>query len=159
MNNITCGIAEDLLPLYIDGCCSKDSQQAVEDHMKTCKKCKEKYLHLQGNLPTIATEAAEIKTEEIALSLSKKIRKRKLVATVLTAMLVCPIVNTGIFLAGCYVFFLDGIKEIAQSLGFAGSVNLFIFTVLIGGNFIFEVLFNIILCPTITRIVDIGKKS
>ena len=87
MNNITCGIAEDLLPLYIDGCCSKDSQQAVEEHMKTCQKCKEKYLHLQGDLPTIATEAAEIKTEEIALSLSKKIRKRKLVATVLTAML------------------------------------------------------------------------
>ena len=84
--------------------------------------------------------------------------KNRVFATFLAAF-VCPIVNTGIFLAGCYVFFLDGIKEFAQSLGFAGSVNLFIFTVLIGGNFIFEVLFNIILCPTITRIVDIGKKS
>ncbi len=87
MNNITCGIAEDLLPLYIDGCCSKDSRQAVEEHMKTCKRCQEKYLHLQDNLPTIATETTEIRTEKIALSLSKKIRKRKLVATVLTAML------------------------------------------------------------------------
>lgn len=64
-----------------------------------------------------------------------------------------------IFLAGCYIFFLEGIKGIAQTFGFDGSVNLFIFTVLIGGNFIFEVLFNIILCPTIIRIVDIGKKS
>ena len=84
--------------------------------------------------------------------------KNRVFATFLAAF-VCPIVNTGIFLAGCYAFFLDGIKEFAQSLGFAGSVNLFIFTVLIGGNFIFEVLFNIILCPTIIRIVDIGRKS
>ena len=52
--------------------------------------------------------------------------KNRVFATFLAAF-VCPIVNTGIFLAGCYVFFLDGIKEIAQSLGFAGSVNLFIF--------------------------------
>ena len=87
MNNITCGIAEDLLPLYIDGCCSKDSRQAVEEHMKTCKKCREEYHRVQNTLPTIATEATEIRTEKIALSLSKRIRKRKLVATVLTAIL------------------------------------------------------------------------
>lgn len=37
MNNVTCGIAEDLLPLYMDGCCSKDSRQAVEEHMRTCE--------------------------------------------------------------------------------------------------------------------------
>lgn len=84
--------------------------------------------------------------------------KNRLFATFL-ATFVCPIVNTGVFLAGCYIFFLNGIKEIAQTFGFAGSVNLFIFTVLIGGNFIFEVLFNVVLCPTIIRIVDIGKKS
>ena len=84
--------------------------------------------------------------------------KSRLFATFLAAF-ICPVVNTGIFLAGCYIFFLEGIKGIAQTFGFDGSVNLFIFTVLIGGNFIFEVLFNIILCPTIIRIVDIGKKS
>ena len=43
MNNVTCGIAEDLLPLYMDGCCSKDSRQAVEEHMRTCEKCRKKY--------------------------------------------------------------------------------------------------------------------
>lgn len=37
MNNVTCSIVEDLLPLYMDGCCSKDSQQAVVEHMKTCE--------------------------------------------------------------------------------------------------------------------------
>lgn len=37
MNNVTCSIVEDLLPLYMDGCCSKDSQQTVVEHMKTCE--------------------------------------------------------------------------------------------------------------------------
>ena len=28
MNPITCGMAADLLPLYLDGCCSNDSRAA-----------------------------------------------------------------------------------------------------------------------------------
>ena len=59
MNNVTCSIVEDLLPLYMDGCCSKDSQQAVVEHMKTCEKCRETYRHLQCDLPTIANETTD----------------------------------------------------------------------------------------------------
>ena len=84
--------------------------------------------------------------------------RNRLFATFLAAF-ICPIANTGVFLAGCYLFFLEGIQGIARTFGFDGSVNLFIFTVLIGGNFIFEVLFNIILCPTVIRIVDVGSKT
>lgn len=35
MNPITCGMAADLLPLYLDGCCSADSRAALEAHMDT----------------------------------------------------------------------------------------------------------------------------
>ena len=61
MNNVTCSIVEDLLPLYMDGCCSKDSQQAVAEHMKTCEKCRETYRHLQCDLPTIANETRKLR--------------------------------------------------------------------------------------------------
>ena len=82
MNNVTCSIVEDLLPLYMDGCCSKDSQQAVVEHMKTCEKCRETYRHLQCDLPTIANETTDMRSEEIARSLSKRIKKRKAAAAV-----------------------------------------------------------------------------
>lgn len=36
MNPITCGMAADLLPLYLDGCCSADSCAALEAHMDAC---------------------------------------------------------------------------------------------------------------------------
>lgn len=115
MNNVTCGIAEDLLPLYIDGCCSKDSRQAVEEHMKTCKKCKEKYLHLQSDLPIIAAETTDVRSEKIALSLSKKIRKRKLFVTVLAAIL-------GLF-AVIFLFFVGKTIMIMIKQGSTVSVD------------------------------------
>ena len=40
MNPITCGMAADLLPLYLDGCCSADSRAALEAHMDTCPACR-----------------------------------------------------------------------------------------------------------------------
>ncbi len=35
-----CNIIKDLLPLYIDGCCSKESEKIVEEHIRSCDECK-----------------------------------------------------------------------------------------------------------------------
>lgn len=35
-----CNIVGDLLPLYIDVCCSEESAKAVEEHIKNCDACK-----------------------------------------------------------------------------------------------------------------------
>ena len=40
--NISCKIAEDLLPLYLDNSCSEDSQAALEEHLKDCPSCRMK---------------------------------------------------------------------------------------------------------------------
>ena len=37
---MNCEIIKDLIPLYIDGCCSKESERAVEEHLKGCSECK-----------------------------------------------------------------------------------------------------------------------
>lgn len=80
--------------------------------------------------------------------------KNTLLATI-GAAIVCPAVNTGIFFIGCYAFFLDAIAEMASGAG--KSVFAFIIFVFIGGNFIFELLFNVVLAPVILRIVKVGK--
>lgn len=43
MNN--CEIIKDLLPMYIDGLCSPTSSTLVEQHLSTCKQCKQ--IHTQ----------------------------------------------------------------------------------------------------------------
>lgn len=35
-----CNIIRDLIPLYIDGCCSKESEKVVEEHIISCDECK-----------------------------------------------------------------------------------------------------------------------
>ena len=34
-----CNVIKDLLPLYIDGCCSRESCLLIEEHLKTCPEC------------------------------------------------------------------------------------------------------------------------
>ena len=37
---ISCEMVEDLLPLYLDDSCSKDSRIAVEEHLRACQDCR-----------------------------------------------------------------------------------------------------------------------
>ena len=37
---MNCDIVKDLIPLYIDGCCSEKSRNTVEEHIKACDDCK-----------------------------------------------------------------------------------------------------------------------
>lgn len=71
---------------------------------------------------------------------------------------VCPIVNTGVFLIGCRVFFWDLLGQMAQE-GYGNNVVAFAFLGLVGANFLFEVGFNLILAPVILRILDMQSKK
>ena len=77
---------------------------------------------------------------------------------VAAAAVVCPVVNTGIFLLGCLVFFMPTINEWAAGAGFESAGRFMIFG-LVGTNFLFELLFNIILSPLIVRLIEIGRKD
>ena len=74
------------------------------------------------------------------------------------AAICAPIVNTGIFLIGCSLFFYETIKGWAEGAGFA-SAGAFMIVGLVGTNFLVEMAINIILSPTILRLVNLGKKS
>ncbi len=37
---MNCNVVKDLIPLYIDRCCSEDSISAVEEHIASCKTCR-----------------------------------------------------------------------------------------------------------------------
>lgn len=86
----------------------------------------------------------------------KLLEKKSVLAATIAAAVVCPVVNTGIFFLGCLLFFLDAIAEMAAGAG--QSAFAFIIFVFIGGNFLFELLFNVVLAPVILRLVAIGKK-
>lgn len=78
-------------------------------------------------------------------------------AAVFVGAIVAPVVNTGIFLIGCLIFFLDTVNAGAAAEGMSVGGYLIIFFV--GLNFVFELLVNILLSPAILRIINIKKKN
>jgi uncharacterized membrane protein len=76
---------------------------------------------------------------------------------VMVAAVVCPAVNTGVFLLGCFLFFMDSANEIASALGMSVS-GMAIFWALAMGNFFLEIATSLVLSPVIVRILNISKK-
>ena len=83
------------------------------------------------------------------------IEKKNRIAAVIASAVVCPVVNTGVFLIGCRLFFFETVKE------WAAGTNVFQYMLvgLVGANFLFELGANIILSPTIVKLVKIGRKE
>lgn len=111
MNPITCGMAADLLPLYLDGCCSADSRAALEAHMDTCPACRAQYAQLRRDLTPAADTEQDRGTDTIARALARKMRRRKRCLRALGAVL-------GVLLAVFLVF----IGKTFVILGQSGSI-------------------------------------
>ena len=77
---------------------------------------------------------------------------------VVASAITAPVVNTGMFLLFCLVFFMPTLIEWGADAGFE-NVGKFMIVGLVGGNFLFELLFNILLSPVIVRLIQIGKKQ
>lgn len=78
-------------------------------------------------------------------------------AVIISAILV-PLTNTGIFLIGCRLFFFDTIKEWAVGLGFENAFT-YMIVGLVGVNFIFELVINIVLSPSVVGAVKTLSKK
>ena len=77
---------------------------------------------------------------------------------VLAAAIVCPVVNTGVFLLGGLVFFMDDAAEIATAVGLNTS-GFGVFMALATANFLFELGMNIVLSPVSVRLLTIRGKN
>jgi len=71
----------------------------------------------------------------------------------IAAAIACPVVNSGVFITGCYLFFLPTLTDWGVAVG-AVNVTAFIFLILIGANFFFELGVNLVLSPAIVRIIQ-----
>ena len=88
----------------------------------------------------------------------KLLEKKNRYVAVIAAAIVCPLVNTGIFLLGCLLFFFETIKGWGLGMGFDNTLQYMILG-LVGGNFLFELATNIVLGPIVVRIINIIKKK
>ena len=76
---------------------------------------------------------------------------------VLAAAVACPMVNTGVFVLGCFTFFMETVKALGELLGYDNAFA-YIILEMVGINFIIELALNVILSPTVVKLIDIKKK-
>lgn len=113
-------------------------------------------INIPGTIATVLVKGAA--AGFVAGLVYRLIAKKNQVAAVLVSSITAPIVNTGIFLLGCRLFFYDTVAEWGAGLGFE---NTFVYMIvgLVGINFIIELGVNLVLNPAILQIIKIGKKK
>lgn len=107
MNRITCDVAKDIMPLCVDGVCSENSKQLVQDHIKECTSCKKLWeSYCNSSITDEIKENNEKVFKDLAFHVKKK-NRRKIIFIVSGAvsisiiMMICfGLIILGIFSLG-----------------------------------------------------------
>lgn len=106
MSKISCDIIKDLLPLYIDGVCSSDSIDLIEEHLKECPLCEAEFLNQQNN--TDIKPEIDKDIDKAVKNANKKIKKgKKKVAIKTLCIVLCVAMLSGIFIFFQYPLYLE----------------------------------------------------
>ena len=97
---LNCSIVDDLLPLYLEDACSKDSRDALEGHLRACSVCREKLARMKNNdmLPKVKKPEEKLPMAEYA----RKVKRHRLRIGIL-AVLLCVLVSCVLALCGLTV--------------------------------------------------------
>lgn len=60
-----CNVVRDLMPLYVDGCCSEESRRIVEAHMESCASCRLLMEEMRAPAPVAVTAEAPQKMRKL----------------------------------------------------------------------------------------------
>lgn len=83
--------------------------------------------------------------------------KNKYLAGVASAI-ICPIVNTGVFVLGCLAFFYSDVSAAGAAQGYDSGLA-FIFLGMIGLNFLVELIINAVLSPVVVMLIDLYERK
>ncbi len=99
---------EDLLPMYHDGVCSKESAAFIEEHLKECSRCSRMLSQLRSEIEISKEQVDDLKPlQEIQKqwTKSKRVSKRKGICITLAALLVIISVWTSIWYFGYAAYY------------------------------------------------------
>ena len=84
-------------------------------------------------------------------------KKNSLLASI-CAGICAPVVNTGVFLIGCRLFFYDTVAAWGAAVGFENTA-LYMIVSFVGINFLVELGINLVLSSAIVQIVRAGRRG
>lgn len=88
---LPCTVVQDLLPLYHDGLVSEGTKEAVDYHLEGCENCRNEYELIRTELPVEKKQS----TGQRFAGMMKKLRIKRILILVLTAVLSCSLLAGG----------------------------------------------------------------
>ena len=65
-DNLDCNVIMDLLPLYVDECCSEESERLVAEHLEACESCRKIYDQMRETCQTYAKKPNSVKLHRVS---------------------------------------------------------------------------------------------
>lgn len=94
---LKCNIVRDLLPTYIDGLASKETENDINEHLQKCSECNELLKQLKTPIEGIDLE---IDNKEINYLKKIKVKNAKKIAIIISTILLSLTVLSYLFLIG-----------------------------------------------------------
>lgn len=101
MKKTECKIIQDLLPSYIDGLTSNDTNTFIEQHIENCSECEEVLKNMQGDI-----QLEKINNSK-KINALKKVKRRYRRITVISILLVILVIIIALYLWNNYRFATD----------------------------------------------------
>lgn len=128
---LKCEVIRDLLPLYIDECCSSESKRLVEEHLKECGECRQLLCAMRQEVRIAPEEKEKNLEEEELLKSGKSVIEKEVKRGFVEKAAVIDIVLNIVFLLS--FLFINFNKELSFKLRDSGFSEY-------GGNFMTGVL-------------------
>ena len=94
MEKMNCNVIYDLLPVYLDGLCSEESKQIIEEHVKECEMCRKNLEDMKQNVEIPG---------ETDVSIIKKVKRRILIEKIVIIAAIIWVMGNVIFFGGLYL--------------------------------------------------------
>ena len=92
MSEITCDTIRDILPLYVDGVVSENTQAMVKEHLEHCAECREKYEKMKDEITLPIDNDVKPLLQfrnEVAKGKKRAFRKGFFIAIICSVALLC----------------------------------------------------------------------
>ncbi|MBQ7455263.1 MAG: zf-HC2 domain-containing protein [Clostridia bacterium] len=91
-----CSIAQDLMPLQLDGVCSKESEAFLRRHMAACENCRKAYAALVASVPAAAPKGD---AQAPARAFHRFFRRRTVKSTLIAlgCVIACLVIGFGVY--------------------------------------------------------------
>lgn len=100
MMRISCNVIEDLLPIYLDGVCSQETKDLIEEHLKECENCKSILDALKNTDICFENEEVQAakKENKIFKKGLKKVKRRVASVVVAGILILCLLGANGVMI-------------------------------------------------------------